>query len=62
MAGDTNATPDKVPMLAIRADAEDTGKHDLAGRERVPIAFHAYRRALTNGTELLLVVRNGQQQ
>jgi endonuclease/exonuclease/phosphatase family metal-dependent hydrolase len=37
VAGDFNATPDEVPVLAIRGAVEDTGKGDLAGRVLVPI-------------------------
>lgn len=37
VAGDFNATPDEVPVLAIRGDVEDTGNGDLAGRVLVPI-------------------------
>lgn len=38
VAGDFNATPDEVPVLAIRGDVEDTGNGDLAGRVLVPVA------------------------
>ncbi|GAB1691268.1 endonuclease/exonuclease/phosphatase family protein [Krasilnikovia sp. M28-CT-15] len=37
VAGDFNATPDDVPVLAIRGSVEDTGNGDLAGRVLVPI-------------------------
>jgi endonuclease/exonuclease/phosphatase family metal-dependent hydrolase len=37
VAGDFNAAPDEVPVLAIRGDVEDTGNGDLAGRVLVPI-------------------------
>jgi len=37
VAGDFNATPDEVPVLAIRGAVEDTGNGDLAGRVLVPI-------------------------
>jgi predicted extracellular nuclease len=37
VAGDFNATPDEVPVLAIRGDVENTGNGDLAGRVLVPI-------------------------
>jgi len=37
VAGDFNATPDEVPVLAIRGTVEDTGNGDLAGRVLVPI-------------------------
>lgn len=37
VAGDFNATPDEVPVLAIRGDVEDNGNADLAGRVLVPI-------------------------
>ncbi|HEV2782636.1 MAG TPA: endonuclease/exonuclease/phosphatase family protein [Actinophytocola sp.] len=35
--GDFNATPDEVPVLAIRGSVEDTGNGALAGRVLVPI-------------------------
>ena len=37
VAGDFNATPDEIPVLAIRGNVEDTGNGDLAGRVLVPI-------------------------
>jgi len=37
VAGDFNATPDEVPVMAIRGTVEDTGHPDLAGRVLVPI-------------------------
>jgi endonuclease/exonuclease/phosphatase family metal-dependent hydrolase len=37
VAGDFNATPDEVPVLAIRGQVEDTGNGDLARRVLVPI-------------------------
>ncbi|WP_040492485.1 endonuclease/exonuclease/phosphatase family protein [Ilumatobacter nonamiensis] len=37
VAGDFNADPDEVPVLAIRGDVESTGNGDLAGRVLVPI-------------------------
>lgn len=37
VAGDFNAAPDEVPVLAIRGDVEDTGNGDLAGRVLVPV-------------------------
>ncbi len=37
VAGDFNATPDEVPVLAIRGNVEDTGNPDLAARVLVPI-------------------------
>jgi endonuclease/exonuclease/phosphatase family metal-dependent hydrolase len=37
VAGDFNATPDEVSVLAIRGNVEDTGNPDLAGRVLVPI-------------------------
>ena len=37
VAGDFNAAPDEVPVLAIRGDVEDTGNGDLARRVLVPI-------------------------
>jgi predicted extracellular nuclease len=37
VAGDFNATPEEVPVLAIRGDVEDTGNGDLGGRVLVPI-------------------------
>ena len=37
VAGDFNATPDEVPVLAIRGNVEDTGNGDLANRVLVPI-------------------------
>jgi predicted extracellular nuclease len=37
VAGDFNAAPDDVPVLAIRGDVEDTGNGDLANRVLVPI-------------------------
>lgn len=37
VAGDFNATPDEVPVLAIRGNVEDTGNAGLATRVLVPI-------------------------
>jgi endonuclease/exonuclease/phosphatase family metal-dependent hydrolase len=37
VAGDFNATPDEVPVLAIRGTIEDTGNGDLAHRVLVPV-------------------------
>jgi len=37
VAGDFNATPDEVPVLAIRGQVEDTGNGALAARVLVPI-------------------------
>jgi predicted extracellular nuclease len=37
VAGDFNAEPTAVPVLAIRGDVESTGNGDLAGRVLVPI-------------------------
>lgn len=37
VAGDFNAEPDEVPVLAIRGDVENTGNGDLAPRVLVPI-------------------------
>jgi endonuclease/exonuclease/phosphatase family metal-dependent hydrolase len=37
VAGDFNATPDDVPVLAIRGDVEDTGNGELANRVLVPV-------------------------
>lgn len=37
VAGDFNATPDEVPVLAICGNVEDTGNPDLAARVLVPI-------------------------
>jgi predicted extracellular nuclease len=37
VAGDFNAAPAEVPVLAIRGDVEDTSNGDLAGRVVVPI-------------------------
>jgi endonuclease/exonuclease/phosphatase family metal-dependent hydrolase len=37
VAGDFNAQPDEVPVLAIRGQIEDTGNGDLAGRVLAPI-------------------------
>ena len=37
VAGDFNAEPDDVPVLAIRGDVESTGNGDLAARVLVPI-------------------------
>jgi endonuclease/exonuclease/phosphatase family metal-dependent hydrolase len=37
VAGDFNATPEEVPVLAIRGTVEDTGNPDLAGRILVPV-------------------------
>jgi endonuclease/exonuclease/phosphatase family metal-dependent hydrolase len=37
VAGDFNATPDEIPVLAIRGNVEDTGNGDLAARVLVPI-------------------------
>ena len=37
VAGDFNATPDEVPVMAIRGTVEDTGNPDLAARVLVPI-------------------------
>jgi predicted extracellular nuclease len=37
VAGDFNAEPDEVTVLAIRGQVEDTGNSDLAGRVLAPI-------------------------
>jgi endonuclease/exonuclease/phosphatase family metal-dependent hydrolase len=37
VAGDFNAEPDDVPVLAIRGQVEDTGNGDLAARVLVPV-------------------------
>jgi endonuclease/exonuclease/phosphatase family metal-dependent hydrolase len=37
VAGDFNATPDDVPVLAIRGNVEDTGNGELATRVLVPV-------------------------
>ena len=37
VAGDFNAAPDEVPVMAIRGDAENTGNPDLVARVLVPI-------------------------
>jgi endonuclease/exonuclease/phosphatase family metal-dependent hydrolase len=37
VAGDFNAAPDDVPVLAIRGNVEDTGNGALAGRTLVPL-------------------------
>lgn len=37
VAGDFNATPEDVPVLAIRGNVEDTGNGDLASRVLVPV-------------------------
>jgi predicted extracellular nuclease len=37
VAGDFNATPDDVPVLAIRGTVEDTGNPQLANRILVPV-------------------------
>ena len=37
VAGDFNATPEDVPVLAIRGQVEDTGNGDLTGRILVPV-------------------------
>jgi exonuclease III len=37
VAGDFNAAPDEVPVMAIRGDVESTGNADLVGRVLVPI-------------------------
>jgi endonuclease/exonuclease/phosphatase family metal-dependent hydrolase len=37
VAGDFNAPPDEVPVMAIRGDVENTGNADLVGRVLVPI-------------------------
>ena len=37
VAGDFNAEPDEIPVLAIRGAVEDTGNGDLAARTLVPI-------------------------
>jgi predicted extracellular nuclease len=37
VAGDFNADPDDVPVLAIRGDVEDTGNGELAARVLVPL-------------------------
>lgn len=38
VAGDFNATPEDVPVLAIRGAVEDTGNGSLAGRVMVPVS------------------------
>ena len=37
IAGDFNAAPDEVPVMAIRGDIENTGNADLVGEVLVPI-------------------------
>jgi predicted extracellular nuclease len=37
VAGDFNADPEEVPVLAIRGNVEDTGNGALAGRVLVPV-------------------------
>lgn len=37
VTGDFNATPDEVPVLAIRGAVEDTGNSDLATRTLIPV-------------------------
>ncbi|MEV0730924.1 endonuclease/exonuclease/phosphatase family protein [Polymorphospora sp. NPDC050346] len=37
VAGDFNATPDEIPVLAIRGNVEDTGNPDLTNRVLVPV-------------------------
>ncbi|BCJ68533.1 endonuclease/exonuclease/phosphatase family protein [Polymorphospora rubra] len=37
VAGDFNATPDDIPVLAIRGNVEDTGNPDLVNRVLVPV-------------------------
>ena len=37
VAGDFNAAPDEVPVMAIRGDPENTGNPDLVARVLVPI-------------------------
>ena len=37
VAGDFNATPDEIPVMAIRGNVEDTGNAALSGRVLVPI-------------------------
>ena len=37
VAGDFNAPPDEVPVMAIRGDVENTGNPDLVGRVLIPI-------------------------
>lgn len=66
VAGDFNAEPDEVPVLAIRGQVEDTGNGDLAGRVLVPIEntvpessrYTLFHHGKGNMLDHMLVTRN----
>lgn len=66
VAGDFNAEPDDVPVLAIRGQVEDTGNGDLAGRVLVPVEntvpqstrYTLFHQGRSSMLDHLLVTRN----
>ncbi|MCA2217789.1 endonuclease/exonuclease/phosphatase family protein [Jidongwangia harbinensis] len=66
VAGDFNAAPDEIPVLAIRGDIEDTGNPALTGRVLVPIEntvpsssrYTLFHRGRGEMLDHLLVTRN----
>jgi exonuclease III len=66
VAGDFNAEPGEVPVLAIRGDVENTGNGDLAGRVLVPIEhtipepgrYTLFHQGRGNMLDHMLVTRN----
>ena len=66
VAGDFNAEPDEVPVLAIRGQVEDTGNGELAGRVLAPIEnsvpepsrYTLFHQGKGNMLDHMLVTRN----
>ncbi len=66
VAGDFNAAPDEIPVMAIRGAVEDTGNGDLGGRVLVPIEntvpessrYTLFHRGRGEMLDHLLVTRN----
>jgi exonuclease III len=66
VAGDFNASPDEVPVMAIRGDVENTGNADLVGRVLVPIEhtipaparFTLYHQGRGEMLDHMLITRN----
>jgi predicted extracellular nuclease len=66
VAGDFNASPDEVPVMAIRGDVENTGNPDLVGRVLVPIEhtipaparFTLYHQGRGEMLDHMLITRN----
>jgi len=66
VAGDFNASPDEVTVMAIRGDVENTGNADLVGRVLVPIEhtipaparFTLYHQGRGEMLDHMLITRN----